>query len=55
MLRAKDIMTKELIAISPETEITKAAEILLEKAINGIPVVDAGKIACLATRRTGGR
>lgn len=44
MLRAKDIMTKELIAISPETEITKAAEILLEKAINGIPVVDAGKL-----------
>ena len=44
MLRARDIMTKELIIVSPETEITKAAKILLEKGINGIPVVDSGKL-----------
>ena len=44
MIRAKDIMTRELISVSPETEITKAAKILLEKGINGIPVVDAGKL-----------
>ena len=44
MLRAKDIMTTELITVSPKTEITKAAKILLEKGINGVPVVDAGKL-----------
>jgi CBS domain-containing protein len=44
MLRARDIMTKALITVSPETEITKAAKILLEKGINGIPVVDSGKL-----------
>lgn len=44
MLRARDIMTKELITVSPETEITKAAKILLEKGINGIPVVDSGRL-----------
>ena len=44
MLRARDIMTKELITVSPKTEITKAAKILLEKGINGIPVVDSGRL-----------
>jgi CBS-domain-containing membrane protein len=41
MLKAKDIMTTEIITVSPETEITAAAKILLEKRINGLPVVDA--------------
>jgi len=44
MLRARDIMTKELITVSPKTEIMKAAKILLEKGINGIPVVDSGRL-----------
>jgi CBS domain-containing protein len=44
MLKAKDIMTKELISVSPGTEITKAAKILLGKGINGLPVVDAGRL-----------
>ena len=45
MLTAKDIMTREPITVTPETEIIKAAEILLEKKINGLPVVDAaGKL-----------
>jgi len=35
MIQAKDIMTKELITVSPKTEITKAAEILLEKGSMG--------------------
>lgn len=41
MLKAKDIMTKEVITISPDAEIVNAAKILLEKRINGLPVVDA--------------
>ena len=44
MIKAKDIMTKELITVSPKTEITRAAEILLEKGINGVPVVDSGRL-----------
>jgi CBS domain-containing protein len=40
MLRAKDIMKKELLTVSPETRVTDAAKILLEKHINGLPVVD---------------
>lgn len=38
-------MTKEVITVSPDTEIANAAKILLEKRINGLPVVDAyGKL-----------
>ena len=42
MLKAKDIMTAEVVTLTPETSIAEAARILLEKRINGCPVVDAG-------------
>jgi CBS domain-containing protein len=45
MLKAIDIMTLNPITVSPDTEIIKAAELLLQKRINGLPVVDnAGKL-----------
>jgi CBS domain-containing protein len=45
MLKVKDIMTRELITVSPQTEIVSAAKILLEKRINGLPVIDnSGKL-----------
>jgi CBS domain-containing protein len=40
MLKAKDIMTKEVITVQPETEVARAAKMLLEHHINGLPVVD---------------
>lgn len=40
MLKAKDIMTKEPFTVSPDTEISQAASILLDKHVNGLPVVD---------------
>jgi CBS-domain-containing membrane protein len=40
MLKAKDIMKRELFTVSPETHVTEAAKMLLEKRINGLPVVD---------------
>jgi len=45
MLTVKDIMTKEVITASPEMEITQATKLLLEKRINGVPVVnEAGNV-----------
>jgi CBS domain-containing protein len=45
MIKAKDIMTREIITLTPETEIAEAARLLLEKRINGAPVVNAaGKL-----------
>jgi CBS-domain-containing membrane protein len=45
MLKVEDIMTREVITVTPDTEVFKAAQLLLEKRINGLPVVDdAGRV-----------
>jgi CBS-domain-containing membrane protein len=43
MRTAQDIMTRSVITVSPDTDITQATRILLENRINGLPVVDAEK------------
>jgi CBS-domain-containing membrane protein len=44
-LKAQEIMTRDPITVSPETEIGQAAKLLLEKKLNGVPVVDkSGKL-----------
>ena len=46
MAKAKDIMTKEVITVSPDTPIVEAARLLIEKHFNGLPVVDdKGRLA----------
>lgn len=40
MLKAKDIMTKDVITVHPDTEITQATHLLLDRHISGMPVVD---------------
>ena len=45
MLIVQDIMTRDLITVSPETDIIEAAKLLLENHINGVPVIDeTGKL-----------
>ena len=39
-MQAKDIMTKEVITVRPETTLNEVARILTEKNISGLPVVD---------------
>lgn len=41
MLKAKDIMTAEVITVSPETTIEALGRLFIEKRISGAPVVDA--------------
>ena len=40
MLQARDIMTKEVITVSPRTSVLELARLLAEHKINGVPVVD---------------
>lgn len=40
MISAKDIMTEEVITVSPELAVEKLAEIFWENRISGAPVVD---------------
>ena len=41
MTTAKDIMTRTVLSVEPETPIHDAMEILLENSITSIPVIDA--------------
>ena len=40
MIIAKDIMETNVICVSPDTEIPRAVEILLDNHVNGVPVVN---------------
>jgi len=40
MLTAKDIMTKNVVSVRPETLVEEALELMLAHMISGIPVVD---------------
>ncbi len=40
MLKAKDIMTKDVITVKPSTSVEDLAKILVENKISGAPVVD---------------
>ena len=42
MTTVRDIMTTQVITLTPDTSIVDAARTLLEKKINGAPVVDDG-------------
>ena len=44
MIKAKDIMTKDIVILHPNEDILQAARLLLEKGINGIPVMEEGKL-----------
>ena len=45
MIKVKEIMTREVLTVTPDTEITQATKLLIDNRINGLPVVDEeGKI-----------
>ena len=41
MKTVKEIMTKDPVTVSPDMEISQAAQLLLERKINGVPVLDS--------------
>jgi predicted transcriptional regulator len=47
-MNVKDIMTKEVTTVSPDMDIRKFAELLVEKDISGAPVVENGKLLGIA-------
>jgi CBS domain-containing protein len=47
---ARDLMTKEVVSVSPDTPINEIAQLLLKNTISGVPVVDAdGKVLGMVT------
>jgi CBS domain-containing protein len=50
MLKAKNIMTKDVIKVEPSTTVEELARILTDKKISGAPVVDdSGKLIGIVT------
>ena len=45
----KDVMTKNVITVTPETPVQEAARIMAEKKIGGLPVVQSGKVIGVIT------
>lgn len=43
MRKAKDIMTRDVITVSPDTTVEELGRLFLEKSISGAPVVDENK------------
>ena len=41
---AKDIMTQDVVTVTPDTRLRDVAKILAEKRISGVPVVEGGKV-----------
>jgi CBS-domain-containing membrane protein len=51
MLQARDIMTTEVMTVSPQTTVLDLARLLAEHKINGVPVVDDnGRLVGIVTQ-----
>jgi CBS domain-containing protein len=49
MLRLRDIMTTDVLSVSPETSVREAMELLTRRHVSGAPVIAGGKIVGVVT------
>lgn len=49
MKKVSDIMSEQVVFVTPETKITEVAEILFKNRYHGLPVLDRGKIVGIIT------
>ncbi|HKL13311.1 MAG TPA: CBS domain-containing protein [Halanaerobiales bacterium] len=49
MITAKDIMTTDVVTVDPETSVKEAANLMSEKDISGLPVVQNGELVGIVT------
>lgn len=51
-MKAYDVMTKDVFAVSPDTTVSEVARLITEHRIGGVPVVDEdGKVLGIITKR----
>jgi len=48
-LRVKEVMTTDLVTTSPDTLLTEAARVLMERKIGCLPVLEAGRMVGILT------
>jgi len=44
MVKVREVMTKEVVTVAPDTLVKDAAALLAEKNISGMPVIDGGRL-----------
>ena len=49
-VRVKEIMTYPVVTVAPETSVDAAAELVLQKGIGCLPVVDSGRLVGIVTK-----
>jgi CBS domain-containing protein len=49
LVRAKDIMSKPVVTVAPDTPVTEIAALLLKSRISGVPVLDQGRLVGLVS------
>ncbi len=47
----EDIMTKEVVSVAPEMSLEEVGDLLLRRGIRRVPVLQAGKLVGLISRR----
>ena len=40
MIKVREVMTKDVVTVYPDTEIIQAAKLMLDNHLSGLPVVD---------------
>lgn len=51
-MSVKDYMTKEVISISPEESVAHAADLMRDKGLRRLPVIEKGQLVGLVTEGT---
>lgn len=51
MLKARDVMSKDVVTVNPDTSIEEAAKIMSENKISGLPVVESGKLVGIISEK----
>jgi CBS domain-containing protein len=48
-MEVKDIMTREVITVSPETRVGEVARLISDHNFNGVPVIESGRVIGMIT------
>ena len=50
-IRARDIMTRDVVTVEPQARVQQASKILLDAGVKRLPVVDGGRVVGIVSRR----
>jgi len=48
--RARDVMTEEVVSVAPDTEVEELARLMVERRVNPVPVIEAGRLVGIVSR-----